>query len=99
MQVHMPAQVLVPGVQHRGHPQFPAQAFRILSERLERAPGRLKEQPVELLRMQLHPAVQAMRQGEDQVVVADRQKVLLLTLGPAACGAALTLRAVSIAAR
>tara|TARA_R110002124_G_scaffold93396_2_gene237024 strand:+ start:753 stop:941 length:189 start_codon:yes stop_codon:yes gene_type:complete len=46
--------------------------------------------------MKLNPAIKAMRQREYDVVIAHRQDIGLLTLGPLLHGAALTLWAVTI---
>ena len=61
VQVDMLAQVLAPGVQHRGHAQFTAQAFGVGGEGLERRPGTLEQQTIDDLVDALHPGVQRMR--------------------------------------
>jgi len=61
VQMHMPRQVLRPGVQHRAHAQLPAQALAVLAEGLTCLPARLEQQPVEQLGMQLHPSVELVR--------------------------------------
>jgi hypothetical protein len=60
----MLAEVLAPGVQHRGHAQFAAEATAVLAEAAQGVPGDLEQLPMEQLGVQLHPAVQGVQQGE-----------------------------------
>lgn len=96
VQVHMLAQVLAPGVEHGTHAHVAAKALGIATEGAQRLPGALEQQPVDHLGMQLNPAVEAVGQREHDMVVAHRQDIRLLTLGPLVHGAALALRTVAI---
>ena len=48
--------------------------------------------------MQLYPAIEFMRQGKHQMVIGDRQYILLLALCPLSGGSLLTLGAMAISA-
>ena len=98
VQMDMPHQGLPPGVEHRRHAQLAVQAFGIRGEGAQGRPDRLEQQGVDLLGMDLHPAVEAIRQGEDQVVVGHRQHRGLLAPAPLLGGPALAARAVAVAA-
>lgn len=96
--MHMLTQVLSPGMHDRCHAELAAEALGVSSKGLQRLPGGPEQQLVDHLGMQLHPAVEIVRQGKDQMAVGNRQDILLLAFAPASGGAALALRTVAIPA-
>jgi len=62
VQVHVLAQALAPGVQHRGQAQLSPQAFRVEPEGLQRLPDATKQRPVDHLGVGLHPGVEPVGQ-------------------------------------
>jgi len=57
VQVHMLAQGLAPGVEHRAHAHLAAEALGMATKGSQRLPGALEQQPVDHLGMKLDPAV------------------------------------------
>ena len=90
-------QGLAPGVEHRRHAELPIQALGIGAEGRQGRPDGLEEQIVELLGVHFDPAVEDIGQGEDQVMIGDRQDRGALALAPGERGQALAARAVAIA--
>ncbi len=70
--MHMLAESLPPGVQHSRHAQLTIQAFGVASKPIQRAPYGLEQQPIDQLRMQLHPTIELMRQGEHHMMIGHR---------------------------
>ena len=68
-QVDMPAEVLSPGMQDGRHAQFTVQAFFVCRKGFQCVPYGCKQTLVYDIVMALHPGVQLMGQGKDQVVV------------------------------
>jgi len=93
-------QLLVPGVQHGGEAELPAQAILgIGGKGLQRLGGTVEEQVVQAARVGRQQVVELVGQGEDVVEVADRQQLRLTVGQPARPGQALALGAMAIAAR
>ncbi len=99
VQVDMTHQRLAPGVEHGGHAHLAIQAFGIGAEFRERRPHRLEQEVIDLLGLDLDPAVEGVGQGEHQVMVGHRQQRGALAFAPGLGGVALAARAVAIAAR
>ena len=83
-------------MEHGRHAQLTVQAFGIGTEGAQGRPHRLKQQVIDLLGMDLDPAVEDVREGEDQMVIGHRQGGGALTLAPVLRGAALAARAVAV---
>jgi len=98
VQVDMAHQRLPPGMQHRRHPQLSVQALGVLTEGGQGRPHRLEQQGVDDLGVDLDPAVEGVGQGEDQVMVGDRQDRRALALDPVFAGLALAARAMAVTA-
>ena len=96
--VQMAGQRLAPGVQHQGGTQLPVQALGVGTEGAQGLPGALQELVVDELRMQLDPGVEALGQGEHQVVVGDLQGLGTLALTPVPRGPLLTGRTMTVPA-
>ena len=98
MQVDMLTKVLPPSVQCSRHAHLAIQPLRVLPEGPERSPDGLEQQPIDQLGMQLYPAIEMVWQGENDMEVPHRDEIVLATLRPPACGAALALRTMPITA-
>jgi len=88
-----------PGVQHQGQADARTQVSRIGSHGTQGLGRDLKQQAVDHRLVGVGNGADRCRQGEDHVVVRDRQQVGLARLEPAPGGAGLALRAVPVAAR
>ncbi len=87
-----------PGVEHGSYADLGAEMLRIGGDRQHRLRRRPEQQIVDQ-RLVLEGDVGDLgRQGEDNVEVADRQQVGLALGEPGACGGALALGAVPVAA-
>ena len=98
VQVNVAYQRLPPGVQHRRHPQLPVQAFGVGAEVRQGRPHRLEQQAIDHLGVDLDPAVEGVGQGEDQVMVCDRQDRRALALDPVVGGPVLAAWAMAVTA-
>jgi hypothetical protein len=75
-----------------------AQSFGVFAKAFECLPDALEQYAVDDLGMTLHPTIEAVRQGKDEVVVGYWQYRLMLLLRPSARGSALALRTVAVSA-
>ena len=98
VQVHMPGQGLAPGMEHRGHAQLTIQTFGIGAEVAQGCPHGLEQQGIDFPIVDLHPGIEYMGQGEDQMVIGHRQHRRALTSAPVIRCAPLTARTVTVAA-
>ena len=96
VQVDMSAEILSPGMQDRCHAQFTVQAFFVCGKGFQCVPCRCKQTRVYDIIMALHPGVQLMGQGENQMVVRYGQQFFLLCLTPLSGGFLLALGTVTI---
>jgi len=61
MHVHMTAQVLSPGVEHRRHTQFAAEVPSVAPKLFKRVPDGGEQTAIDHVGMELNPAVQGVR--------------------------------------
>ena len=94
----MLAEILAPSMQHGGHAQASIQSLGVSSKGLECVPHGLEQKLINHLRVKLHPAIEFMGQRKHQMMIGDRQNVLLLSLAPAPGGVRLALRAMPVPA-
>jgi len=92
----MSTEVLSPGMQDRRHAQFTVQVFFIRRKGFQCVSCRCKQTLVYDIVMALHPGVQLMGQGKDQMVVRHRQQLFLLFLTPLPGGFLLAFGAMPI---
>ena len=82
MQVDVKGEVLAPGVKDRDHARLGTEVLRVASEG-EQGLGRGPEQEiVDQVWMAKRDGIQQVRQGEDDVEVVDREKLLEASLEP-----------------
>lgn len=97
MQVIMIEQVLSPGVQDHG--DSGAHAQLVIGKLEQRRAGAIKEEFMECARVLPDECVEAVRQGEDDMEVGNRQKILFLALQPLVGVGSLAIGAMPVAAR
>ena len=97
--MRMMGQRRAPGVQDQGQADARTQMSRVGGDGLQGLGRDLKQQAVEHGLVGVGDVADGCRQGEDDMVVLDRQQVDLARLEPTPCRTALALRAVPVAAR
>ncbi len=98
VQVDVKGEVLAPGVKDRDHARLGTEVLRVASEG-EQGLGRGPEQEiVDQVWMAKRDGIQQVRQGEDDVEVVDREKLLEASLEPSLLGQGLALGTVAVAA-
>jgi hypothetical protein len=97
--MHVPPEVLLPGMQHQRERQLAAQPAGIGAELAEGGRCCAEEHLVDHPRALADQRVQRMRQGEHQMEIRHRQQLLAPFRQPVLLGAGLALRAVAVAAR
>jgi hypothetical protein len=97
--VGMMDQSLAPGVEDDEEADLSAEVARVGGDLLKRAASRAQEKRVDEVGAVQGERCQALGQREDDVGVGHRQHLGLAGIEPAGLGAALTLRAVTVAAR
>src|SRR5438093_4087615 len=95
----MMVQVLAPGVQNHEHAGDGAKPLGIGGHVAQRGGGAAHEQVIQGRRIGEGESADFRRQGEDHVVVFNRQLVLRLLVEPAGAGQGLALGTVAVAAR
>jgi len=94
----MPPEVLLPGMQHQRKAGRPAQPARVGGERIQRIRHRAEQQFVKRARIASGQRVEGVRQGEHQMEIRHRQQLPPPRREPRLLGARLALRAVTVAA-
>jgi len=98
MDMDVPPEVLLPGVQYQREARCSAQPARVGGERIQRVRRRAKQQLVQRARIKSGQPVEGVGQGEHQMEVRHRQQLPPPRREPRLLGARLALRAVTVAA-
>ena len=98
MHMRMMGQRRAPGVQDQGQPDAGTQMLRVGGDGAQGLGRDLKQQAVDHRFIVIGDRTDRCRQGEDDVVVVDRQQIDLTGLEPASGRTGLTLRAMPVTA-